>query len=185
MQTIIVSDIFGRTKALESLASMLSDEVKILDPYNSEYKSFNSETEAYAYFISEVGIDKYSELLIELIQSLKSEVTLIGFSVGAAAIWKISDQESVGNISSATCFYGSQIRHLKQVNPLFPITLIFPVTEEHFSVAALISSISNKANVQVLQADFYHGFMNYHSKNYDEVGYKKYSKALCNTPFDK
>lgn len=179
MQTIIVSDIFGRTKALEKLASLLSSEVDIFDPYDSEIKGFANESEAYSFFTSEVGIDKYSEKLSEFVQSIESELKLIGFSIGAAAIWKISGQKNMDNISSATCFYGSQIRNFNQVVPLFPIKLIFPAFEEHFSVSELMATLSGMENVTIKQVPFLHGFMNQHSVNYDQRGYNQEIQALC------
>jgi dienelactone hydrolase len=185
MLHIIVSDIFGRTKALEKLGSAISKNVEILDPYSSEMMEFSNEADAYKYFTSEVGLDKYAESLSKTIKSVSKQVTLIGFSVGASAVWKISMQRELANISSATCFYGSQIRNYRDINPLFPIQLIFPATETHFSVSELITDLSAIENVKIQQVAYFHGFMNTHSQNYDQSGYNHFTQAMCNAPFDK
>lgn len=178
MTHIIVSDIFGRTPALEEIAANLSGSWEIFDPYNSLYMGFGNESEAYTYFTSEHGLESYAEKLWQFLSSYKEQVSLIGFSVGAAAIWKISHQQELHNISHAICFYGSQIRHHIEVSPLFPIRLIFPLTENHFSVENLIIALSNKNSTTVEQAPYLHGFMNSHSKNFNRTGYSTFLKIL-------
>ena len=178
MQNIIISDVFGITEALEQIASSLSGATDILDPYNSINMDFNNEGEAYSCFTSEVGLDKYADTLKECIQSFSERLNLIGFSVGASAIWKISTQTKLKSISSATCFYGSQIRHYRNLYPTFPIKLIVPATEEHFSVSELITDLSGRKNIQIQQVPFVHGFMNSHSRNYDQDGYNQFIHRL-------
>lgn len=185
MHRIIVSDIFGRTEALEKIASKLSGHVEIVDPYNSERMGFKSETDAYVHFASQVGFDEYADRLLKTTESLSGPVRLIGFSAGASAIWKISDKRQLKNGSCAICFYGSQIRNYKNISPLFPVRLIFPVREEHFSVPELISALAYKENVKIQTVDFLHGFMNTDSKNYDQAGYDQFIQALCGEPFNK
>ncbi len=179
MHNLIISDVFGKTKALENMACELPCSTFIIDPYNSEHMNFTNEAQAYAYFMSEVGMNKYCEILIKYILGLSESVKIIGFSVGASAIWKISSQIELGNISSAVCFYGSQIRHEKETCPMFPVTLIFPVSEEHYSVPNLITYLSNRNNVLIHQVNFFHGFMNAKSNNYDHDAYSQLMQALC------
>ncbi|PHR30679.1 MAG: hypothetical protein COA36_01335 [Desulfotalea sp.] len=179
MHHIIISDIFGKTKALERFASAFSESVEIFDPYTSEMIGFKKESDAYNYFTKSVGLDSYTDSLSRRIQSISKQVALIGFSIGASAIWKISNREEIKNISRATCFYGSQIRHYKTINPLFTTQLIFPATETHFSVAELIIDLSTKKKVTITQVTFLHGFMNTHSQNFDQAGYSQFTQALC------
>jgi len=185
MKYILVSDIFGRTKSLEKIASALPGDVELVDPYNAKMIDFKNETDAYAYFASEVGLDKYAENLLKAIHSVSEHVTLIGFSVGASAIWKISNQKKLNNISNAACFYGSQIRHYPDIAPLFPVYLIFPASEQHFSVSELIAGLSAKNNLEIQQVSFLHGFMNTHSQNYDPAGYSQFMHLLSNVPLTK
>ena len=113
---------------------------------------------------------------------ISESLRLIGFSVGASAIWQISEKEELPEVLNATCFYGSQIRNNINVNSKFPIHLIFPKSEEHFSVSELTKEIRDKEKVGVEQTDFLHGFMNTHSQNYDQLGYNQHLQALCNVP---
>lgn len=182
MHRIIVSDIFGRTSALEKIAEALPGNVDIFDPYESEHMGFSNEAEAYAYFSSQIGLDTYSEKLLEKVSAQTNPIALLGFSVGAAVIWRISEQKELENVSSAICFYGSQIRNHIDITPTFPVQLIFPSSESHFLVAELIQSLEGKENVEIHRADFLHGFMNSHSENFDQRGYDQFMKTLRKMP---
>ncbi|WP_066018286.1 hypothetical protein [Endozoicomonas atrinae] len=92
MQRIVVADIFGYTPAQEALVDRLPGDIDIIDPYEGHHLSFVSEADAYAFFISEGGLDRYTELLSSRIEKFKSPVSLLGFSVGASAIWRLSNQ---------------------------------------------------------------------------------------------
>ena len=185
MHLIIVSDIFGRTAALESFAFEFSGQVEIFDPYNSDIMGFDCEDDAYSYFTTEVGLDVYADKLYNRIKASTDHVTLLGFSAGASAIWKLSHEQNLNNVIGAALFYGSQIRYYTDIEPLFPICLVFPQTELHFSVSEVIQSLKQKENVEIHHSSFLHGFMNYHSSNYNAAAYNKYTKALCSVPFNK
>ncbi|WP_066014467.1 hypothetical protein [Endozoicomonas atrinae] len=88
-------------------------------------------------------------------------------------------------ISGAAGFYSSQIRHYTDIDPSFPICLLFPKDERHFSVTELIEVVEKKQNVAVLQSDFLHGFMNTDSPNYDHSAYLYYLKALSRLPSNR
>jgi dienelactone hydrolase len=178
MKTIIVSDIFGKTEALEEIALRLCEPTLIFEPYDGEMMNFQSESDAYSYFSSNVGIDKYSDKLCCFIKPLSEPLRIIGFSAGASAIWKISEREELSKVSNAIGFYGSQIRYYTNINPKFPIKLIFPANEKHFSVSDLIATIRGKGMVKIEQSEFLHGFMNVNSQNYEKVAYNKYIKIL-------
>ncbi|MCO4320762.1 hypothetical protein [Aliidiomarina quisquiliarum] len=172
MKLIIVADIFGRTEALEVLSAELDVDVEIIDPYNAEFICFDNEAAAYTYFMTHVGINAYTNLVFNQLQLITEPVRIVAFSVGAASIWRLSKCTNLKYISTARCFYGSQIRHYSNITPSFPIELILPASEPHFSVAELITKLSGKANVQITQVPFLHGFMNKHSANYDAAGYE-------------
>ena len=185
MQNLIVSDIFGRTAALEKIAAQLPGPTDIFDPYGSKYMDFENEAQAYAVFTSEVGLGNYVERLRQRIQTFTTELNLIGFSVGAAAIWRLSSQTEITNVFAATCFYGAQIRHDRDIQPKFPVQLIMAATEPHFSVAELIDDLRDRQNLKIEQSSFYHGFMNSHSKNYDHNGYRQYLQLLSEKAVNK
>ncbi|KGJ87435.1 hypothetical protein [Colwellia psychrerythraea] len=175
MSVILVSDVFGMTPALLKLKDSLAAKT-IVDPYHGECMGFKNEAEAYSYFITTVGFDSYLEKILKVIAQLDSKTTLIGFSVGASAVWRLSLNNKM--IKQAFCFYGSQIRNFSEIEPCFKVTLIFPNSEPHFDVTALKDELSKRPNVTTTQVEYLHGFMNYCSSNFNKVGYKKHITLL-------
>lgn len=104
MKTLIVSDIFGKTKHLSELARAISSDYEIFAPYSGEEIAFSSEKSAYVYFMSNVGLDNYTNTLKKYVASFSKPVCLVGFSIGASAIWKLSGDVYIKNICEATCF---------------------------------------------------------------------------------
>jgi len=180
MHYTLISDIFGRTSALEKLAKALSESSEIIDPYESKNINFDNELEAYNYFSSHIGMDAYTLKILEKLKEKREETVLIGFSIGATAIWKISSSTELSHINSAICFYGSQIRNHKNIRPLFPVQAIFPQSEPHFSVTNLIVELSTIENLKITQVNFLHGFMNPLSRNYNQAGYRQHLQAINN-----
>ena len=172
MSVVLVADIFGRTTALTTLAKEL-DAAVIVDPYDGVDMGFSHEAQAYAYFMAQVGIEAYCLVLLKTLASTLTVTDLVGFSVGAAVIWKLSEHQSLKQIRRGICYYGSQIRNFKQLNPLFELELIFPKLEGHFDVEQLQTELSTKQNVKASKVDYLHGFMNACSTNYDPLGYQQ------------
>lgn len=185
MPRIIVSDIFGRTESLEKISDSLPGIAEIFDPYDSVSMAFNTEQEAYSCFISEVGLANYKDKLKAYLLNIEGPVSLLGFSVGASAIWKLSEDQKNQNISGSVCFYGSQIRNYTQIVPKYPVQLVFPSHEDSFSVSELITQIKIHKRVKIHQAPYRHGFMNFYSPNFNPIAYAQYLKALCNVPVSK
>ncbi|BCS94966.1 dienelactone hydrolase [Desulfoluna limicola] len=174
MTWVVVSDIFGRTPALETLCRELADKAEIVDPYGSRFMDFENEADAYACFMETLGVDAYASILASCLSQQPPDATLLGFSVGASAIWQLSGNLLPISVERAVCFYGSQIRHSTDINPPFPIDIILPEREEHFSVSALSEALSSKPKVTIHQSTYLHGFMNPHSTNFDSGGYTRY-----------
>nr|WP_133468587.1 hypothetical protein [Paraglaciecola marina] len=172
MNIILVTDIFGKTPALVKLSEELNAKV-IVDPYGGVDMAFKNEAEAYSYFMENIGIEDYLSILLKATESISSVCTLIGFSIGASIIWKLSEKLSVKNVNRAICYYGSQIRNFKEVNPLFEVELIFPKKELHFDVLELQNELSKKKNVNTTKVDYLHGFMNLYSTNYNQFAYNE------------
>ena len=172
MNIILVSDIFGKTPALVKLGEELNAKV-VIDPYGGVDMAFKDEAEAYSYFMENVGLEDYFSMLLKTMESITSASTLIGFSIGASVIWKLSEKLSVKNVNRAICYYGSQIRNFKEVNPRFEVELIFPKKEFHFDVLELQNELSKKKNVNTKKVDYLHGFMNLYSTNYNQSAYNE------------
>jgi len=180
MRIIVVTDIFGQTPALSNLAESIKAD-SIIDPYSGEDKHFINEAAAYEYFSRDVGLEKYVELLTTELQTSEQETILIGFSIGASAIWQLSAEQTMKNVTTvkqAICFYGSQIRTATDINPKFPTTLIFPTVERHFDVQALAQELSVKTNVNIDIVNYLHGFMNRHSDNFNIIAYNNHLARL-------
>jgi len=201
----LVSDIFGLTPALLTLKNELTDflaqstmsvtnrvqtttpiSIVIVDPYQGQHMEFSDEASAYAYFIENVGVDKYAEHLYSVLANFQNNATnqpqpptiVIGFSVGASAMWSISDKSNL-NVDQAIYFYGSQIRHLLNIQPLIKSTMILPHSEVHFDINVLHEKLKSIANVSIKLSNFYHGFMNQNSVNFNKQAYTIYSDWLC------
>ena len=177
-QTLIIADIFGRTDVLDEFCQQLNTTTSIIDPYQGEYCQFKDEADAYQYFMSKVGLENYQQTIANKLSQLNQETQIIAFSVGASALWQLSDKISNPFIEQAYCFYGSQIRKTTSVMPKFPIALIFPKHEPHFSVDELIAELTayqkrTLSPVRIEQVDYYHGFINKCSINFDSKGYQK------------
>jgi dienelactone hydrolase len=171
MTKVIVSDIFGRTPALEDLAEAVGSVTAVLDPYGGKDMGFGTESLAYEYFMTHVGIRAYEQLLTaRLAQSPKIDL-LIGFSVGAAAVWGISNSLVPEKIDRAVCFYGSQVRHTTDIVPQIPMAHILPRKEPGFDIDDLAEILIGKPSITVHKTPFLHGFMNRISPNFSQAGY--------------
>ena len=178
MNIILVSDVFGVTPALLAISEKLGS-CTIVDPYNGQIMAFQNEAEAYSYFVKEIGLDNYLSGLLQAVESIKHQVTLIGFSVGASIIWRLSEKEGNDFIKQAFCYYGSQIRNFTQIKPRFKVCLVFPKSEPHFDIVELQKKLCRKANVKTENVEYLHGFMNYYSNNYNSFGCREHINLLC------
>ena len=180
MDVLIASDIFGRTEHLEKTAEQLPVNAQILDPYDGRSMQFGDEQHAYAVFSETVGLSRYTEYIAQQLKQMNHPVSLIGFSVGASAIWLNAEHFCSQQVSDAALFYSSQIRKHTHIQPRFPTRLVFPIAEQHFSVSNVMRALENTGNVSVEQAGYAHGFMNLHSLNFDPSAYEHYMTRLCN-----
>jgi len=182
MQLIAVTDIFGRTRAFEEILENLSlsyDSVEVLDPYRGVEIDFRNEDEAYSIFQGRMGVEAYAKDLLRLLEGReKQRVTILGFSVGASAIWSISEQLKMFNNTRAILFYSSQLRHYLGVDPSIFIDVYFAKSEPHYDVEEVRAQLSKKAKVQCHTTPYSHGFMNRKSNNFNEQGYVQYLKHL-------
>jgi len=63
--------------------------------------AFKDEADAYSYVINNVGLDCYVSTLLKVLASIDCETTLIGFSIGASAIWRLSPSHGTYHIEKA------------------------------------------------------------------------------------
>ena len=179
MKIIIASDIFGKTPALEELANSICGNTLIVDPYDGASMAFNNESDAYRYFSKHVTLERYCTILQEHVVRCSGPTTIIGFSVGASALWRLSPSLEAP-IQAAIGIYSAQIRHYLNIIPNVPFHLIFPQKEPHFDVDAVSHSLNDTPNVTITSMPYDHGYMNRHSANFDEKGYRHTLEKLNN-----
>ncbi len=174
---VIVSDIFGQTPALVELATRISGkhQIVILDPYAGKQMMFDNESTAYQAFTTEVGIERYYQLVEHRLAQLPSIDFIIGFSVGATVIWKLAaNNPQLLSSSSSVCFYGGQIRYWLSLTPQYPLTMIFPRHEAHFNLDEMLDKLAQFKQLTVIKTPYLHGFMNELSSNFDGEGFQQY-----------
>jgi dienelactone hydrolase len=181
MNLLIVSDIFGRTNALDDLADYFEEkkiQTEILDPYDRRYMNFKNENQAYSAFHAEIGLGDYINLLKQKLTGKTLEKTVIlGFSVGASAIWAVSHNIEE-DLFKGICFYSSQIRNYMELRPKMEIELYFAKAEPAYDVDAVVSKLEINNKVTCFKTNFMHGFMNERSKNFNEDGFLTYREII-------
>jgi dienelactone hydrolase len=181
MKLFVVTDIFGRTEAVNDLVTGMADSyehIEIIDPYAGKDLPFDDEDDAYRYFNEVCGLGKLTKQLETLLEMQSDPVDLLGFSVGASAVWDMTSRPVSRNIRQAICFYGSRIRAKLDLSPRCRTSLIFPKYERGFDLAETIQLLENRVNVEIIRTDFLHGFMNRLSQNFSESAYVRYLKYL-------
>lgn len=178
MRRVFVSDIFGRTPALEKLCTAVGSPFDVIDPYAGKHMGFQNEQAAYEFFMANVGLNAYCEILQSRLENTAIPIHLIGFSVGASAIWRISETLSIETVKRVVCFYGSQVRYFTEIKPRVVVEHVLPTHEPGFSIDELASRLSGKENVVIHKTPYLHGFMNELSKNYSTFGCTSYVNRL-------
>jgi dienelactone hydrolase len=167
---VFVTDIFGESTWIDSLAVLTAKQVQsqVISPYTFR-QNFKSETESYQAFTQAGGMEAYVIKVEAMLSTMPKKDTLfIGFSAGAAALWKVlADKESQFSKCHFVGFYPGQIRHYLDLEPKIETSLIFPKNEQHFELMPVISALIGKANTLIWQNDLQHGYVNPSSDNFD------------------
>ncbi|WP_321492421.1 helix-hairpin-helix domain-containing protein [uncultured Desulfobacter sp.] len=179
---LAVTDIFGRTTAFDNLIKKLSRKftsVEIVDPYDGEARDFENEDDAYAGFQKQMGLTGYIRKVNDMLwgRQYLSQI-IIGFSAGASAVWAVSPNMKAFKNTRAICFYSSQIRHLLDITPEIKTDIYFAARENTYDVDDVISRLSSNRSVNCIKTDFFHGFMNEKSRNFNKKGYARYIEIL-------
>ncbi|BDQ37173.1 dienelactone hydrolase [Pseudodesulfovibrio nedwellii] len=183
MLVILVTEIWGRTPHVDLMAEtlgLISNMVKVVDPYDETDQQFTNEEEAYSSFITRCGHDEYTRRVSHAVSRATEPVHLVGFSAGAGAVWATVCEGIKDTVHDALCFYGSSIRTMLDAVPTVPVELIFPEHEPHFNVQDVVHTLREKPMTQCHTVPYGHGFMNPLSANYDSEGYKLWSQWIQN-----
>ncbi|MBE0362349.1 hypothetical protein PULV_a2964 [Pseudoalteromonas ulvae UL12] len=180
MRLLIISDIFGLTPAFLAFAELFEQahQVHCLSPYPDSPPEFNNDTQAYEYFLSSSGHEQYQQQILSFLKQHQGVDTIIAFSAGASALWQVSAHNELSSVKNIISFYPSQIRNQLRSTPRVPTHLIFPISEPHFSVDAVLEQLAGRVGVSVEKTNFYHGFMNAQSRHFDSYAYQQFSQKI-------
>ncbi len=182
MRFIIATDIFGLTDELKAQCLYIAknNELHIVDPYDGKQFYFENGSEAYQKFLDSGGHDRYKQLVDEQIRvNIKETIHFIGFSAGAAAIWRALDGFKNSSNCRFTGFYPNQIRNFLKIELQVPTELIFAQSEKHFDLNKVISKLKHYSLLNITQTQYQHGFMNPRSEGFNATAYQFYMKQLC------
>ncbi|WP_100642476.1 dienelactone hydrolase family protein [Alteromonas facilis] len=177
-RVLVASDIFGATKAFDELAHQIAQDPIILSPYTDLPLEFKNEAEAYEYFCQHTSVNEYAMKIYNQISAFKGVLVVIGFSVGASALWKCLSEHADSPVLAFYGFYGSQIRHMLPATPTVPTYWYSARQENHFNVSEINTQLDQVEHVEVDVTPYLHGFMNRHSQHFDAIGYAHYLKQI-------
>jgi dienelactone hydrolase len=194
MKLLVATDIFGETPALVAWLTPIMQAadftLELVSPYAKPFaaKAVASTAEfapqparatdelAYQQFVQHGGMNAYVEKLQRSFRNQQQEFIALGFSAGAAALWQLAAQPQPW-FKQAYCFYGGQIRHCSELQPLISTTLIW-AQETHFAVEQLHQQLQQRALVQSYLTSYPHGFINPHSAGFNPEAASYYQQWL-------
>lgn len=194
MKLIVATDIFGETPELVAWLTPLVQAadltLELVSPYKAQFTDIAVATArltalpparaadelAYQRFLQQGGMDAYVKKLQHSLKTQQEPFFAIGFSAGAAALWQLTAQP-LPWLTQAWCFYGGQIRHCSELQPLVRTTCIW-AQETHFRVEQLHEQLAQRALVQSYLTSYQHGFINPHSAGFNSEAASYYQLWL-------
>ena len=162
---LLVTDIFGRTHHVSTLARDLGAAARICSPYAGAQPTFRDEAEAYAAFTNQTSIAAYAETVGQELR-LNPAALAVGFSVGATALWLALGREAAPE-RRAVLYYGSRIREHKNLRQAAAVQLVFAEAEQSFDPVELTTELRSRGlHAEVLPGTA-HGFLNPLSPGFD------------------
>jgi len=178
-RVLIVSDIFGRSDGVQCLRADLTEagaNICLVDPYAGVFQRFDSEEQAYKAFLAQCGHDAYAK---QVENALRQQYDMaIGFSAGAAALWRAVASITPSCLKQLVLFYPGQLHHHLQTIPEVATDIIFGESEYHFSVDEIVEQLSANSRVNAVKTAWQHGFMNPASAAFSDHAYQRYVLQL-------
>lgn len=166
MQIIIATDIHGVTDGVRALFENFDQHpLRFLSPWDSDENPYPTEQEAVKAFHAEQGLLRYQQKIAKVAGD--APALLIGFSVGASALWQYASSEECHRDSRAVMYYGSRIRDHLSLAPRCKSSLIFAEHESAFQPHRIVDQLTNSSTDCAVIAGTRHGFMNPHSPHFD------------------
>jgi Dienelactone hydrolase and related enzymes len=155
----LASDVFGYTSELQVLTRNLAARARIVSPYGADSPQHHNETDAYADFSTRTSVETYADEITGELRRTAYDL-VVGFSVGATALWLALAHADILPPKRTILYYGSRIRQYAHLRPQGNIQLIFAEKEASFHPAELVKQL-NSADIdaQILPGTA-HGFMN-------------------------
>lgn len=178
---IIATDIYGLTGHTDRIAKLFSSHFKFIftiDPYKGNRLKFQNDDQAYECYLKHCGIDYYTQRLVHLAKACEQTVSFLGFSAGASAVWRAVNALDSRRTHKSVCFYGTQIRNYTDLEQETPVTLIFPKREKTFDLEQVKNELRGKENLDIIETEYEHGFMNRCSENFNEEAYNIFTERL-------
>lgn len=171
MHVVLATDIFGESDWTLKLKRVFSDQgyqVSLVTPYEQRH-TLQSEADAYALFTQYGGFDNYCEKIQQVVSAqLDIPCLYLGFSAGAAGLWRVLADQVVSNQSHLLAFYPGQIRHHLDLTPSVATSIVFPKQEQHFDLSKVIEYLVTKPKLNLIQNKLQHGYANPSSDNYNK-----------------
>lgn len=166
MQIIIATDIHGVTDGVRALFENFDQHpLRFLSPWDRDENPYPTEQEAVKAFHAEQGLLRYQQKIAKVAGG--APALLIGFSVGASALWHYASSDECHGDSRAVMYYGSRIRDHLTLVPRCKSSLIFAEHESAFAPHLIVDQLRSMDRDCTLIAGTAHGFMNPHSPHFD------------------
>ncbi|MEM1486185.1 dienelactone hydrolase family protein [Oscillospiraceae bacterium PP1C4] len=164
---IILHEIYGINDFIKDQCKQYDEagfDVFCPNMFNNITFPYEKSSEAYDYFMREVGFERYVEIntMINQLKNKYEKVFMIGFSAGATIAWRCCENALCDGIISC---YGSRIRDYIYINPVCPTFLIF-AEYDSFDVNKVAAQLENKPNLEIVKLPAKHGFMDLYCLNY-------------------
>lgn len=179
---IVLHEIYGINEHIKNICRGFSAKgYDVICPNlinRSEPFDYESQEEAYNYFMNKVGFYLAAEKVKKIAVNAKKQyehVYLLGYSIGATVAWLCSDEKNI--FDGIIGYYGSRIRNYKDITPKCPVLLIFSEKEKSFDVYKVADCL-NKHNVNIHILKGKHGFADLFSHNYCAESSKKAKKLV-------
>ena len=158
LPVLVAADVQGVHGPLRALFGGLGAPVAFVSPWDGDGAPFATEQEAAAAFHAQNGLAHYQTKIAAAAGA--GPVCLVGFSVGATALWLHTARTHCHPGSRAFLFYGSRIREHVGVVPRCAVSAVFAETEPAFAPAAVARRIASATAHCAVVAGTRHGFMN-------------------------
>lgn len=163
-QVVVASDIRGTDASWRAQLAGLGP-THVLSPWPGGACPHDNLTLAVDAFHRDDGLARYEQQIADVVND--EPAVLIGFSVGATALWRYVASARCHPQSLAILYYGSRIRAYADRVPRCATALFFAEHEASFEPRALAASLVRPGVHSAVVAGTGHGFMRAGSEHHD------------------